>query len=273
MIKMKDFDSAIKRIKENPNNHGYSKEDYEAIISLDKTFQEFKTQLDETFKDMRNIFQTTIETLNFSIKTFFENLADTKYIINDNWFVSFNLISSLSLNELAEMLYNKDENNFQEFIYNVFPKEQKRIFQEIREVVPHRDLIINEIEQLYNNQYYASAIILAYSQVDGICNENLGYGFFDTEISTYDLKISKLNPGVGLASQIAFQLKADKNEITKYVKDEIKTKTFKKESYNRHLVMHGHSTHYGTKINAMRAISLLDFICTLKKEGVISGND
>ncbi len=39
MLKVKDFVTAIKRIKENPNNHGFSKEDYEAIISLDKSLK------------------------------------------------------------------------------------------------------------------------------------------------------------------------------------------------------------------------------------------
>lgn len=270
MLKVKDFVTAIKRIKENPNNHGFSKEDYEAIISLDKSLKNFGERLQENVREWSESLQASFKDFHFSIGKFLLKLEETKFIVNDNWFISFNLIGRLSIKELLEMLDSKDEKKFNKFILDTFPKQQERIFQAIKKIVPHREPLISEIEQLYNNQFYTSVIVLTYTQVDGICSENLGYGFFDTDNKTYELKVSKLKPGDGLASKIAFQLKASKNEITRYVKNEIENRTFKKDSYNRHLVLHGHSINYGSKINAMRAISLLDFICTLKSEGVIT---
>ncbi|MDP1728398.1 MAG: hypothetical protein Q8M15_16560 [Bacteroidota bacterium] len=272
MLKAKDFGTALKRIKENPDNHGYSKEEYEAIIGLEKSLKELGESFHENARKWTESLQAGFKAVHFSINKFLEKLEETKFIVNDNWFISFNLIGSLSIKELVEMFYNRDEQKFQKFIFDAFPKQQERIFKEIRKIIPHREPLIAEIEKLYNNKYYASVIVLAYTQVDGICSENLGYGFFDTDNKTYDLKVSKLKPGDGLASKIAFQLKASKNEITRYVKKEIENRTFERDSYNRHLVLHGHSINYGSKINAMRAISLLDFICTLKSEGVITEN-
>jgi hypothetical protein len=79
-----------------------------------------------------------------------------------------------------------------------------------------------------------------------------------------------LNPNESFAGKIAGQLKEPRNEISRYVKDEIKNRTFKLDSFNRHLVLHGHSIHYGTQKNAIRAILLLDFVCALMPSKIIS---
>ena len=50
-----------------------------------------------------------------------------------------------------------------------------------------------------------------------------------------------------------------KNEMTKN-SDQV---TDKNSSFNRHVVIHGNSKIYGTKINAIRSILLLDFISEL----------
>jgi hypothetical protein len=58
------------------------------------------------------------------------------------------------------------------------------------------------------------------------------------------------------------QLSINENEITMYSKNEkFKDLASRTTSYNRHLIMHGHSFNYGCKKNALRAILLLDFIC------------
>lgn len=273
MLKTKDFEKAIDRITEFPNSHGFSKEEYEAIINLQNRIKEIRDKFQANIKMLPNGLFKGLEVVNFSLKLFSQNLERTKFVMNDNWYISFNLISRLSINELVDMLNNKDELKFQNFILDIFPKEKENIFDKMKKTVPHRVKIIEEIEYLFDKEIYSSVIVMAYTQVDGICNENLGYGFFDTDNKSYKLKISSLQPGDGLASKIAYQLKAEKNEITRFVKLEIENRTFKIDSYNRHLVMHGHSLNYGSKINAMRAISLLDFICTLKSEGVMNNTN
>lgn len=270
MIKARNFDEALKRINENPDNHGYSQEEYDAIIDLQKKLKETRDIIEEQTRPFREAMAAGFEAMNFSFKLFSQKLEETKFIVHENWFVSFNIVGRLSIKQLLELLYNRENFRFQEYITKLFPEVLDQIFSQIEKTVPHRAEIIKEIKQLYDKKLYTSLIVLVYSQVDGICHENLGYGFFDSDNKSYDLKISELQPGDGLASKIVYQLKGGKNEITRYVKKEIDNKSFKSDSYNRHLVMHGHSIHFGNKLNAMRAISLLDFICSLKNEGVIT---
>jgi len=61
----------------------------------------------------------------------------------------------------------------------------------------------------------------------------------------------------GLLNSISSQFLKKRNELTRHY--DKKDLSFSKNSYNRHLVIHGHSIDYGTKINAVRALLLLDF--------------
>jgi hypothetical protein len=144
-----------------------------------------------------------------------------------------------------------------------FPKSKKFIFKIILEKIPHRQQILTEIEQCYKRKLYSSVVTLCYTQVDGICNEKLNYGFFDTDNKTHDLKIQSLELKPNLSTKIASQVKEPKNEFSRYVRKDIQDRTFELNSFNRHLVLHGHSIYYGTEKNAIRAILLLDFVCAL----------
>lgn len=266
LVTVKDFKEALKKIKENPQNHGLSSEDYEQVVTLEKQLKETTDKFNSTFQKINDVFSKAFAAFQSSALKFEEKFEEIKFVANHDWLISFNLFTDSTLQEMFEIINKKDKKNFEEFVMSVFPRSQKNIFAEMRKRLTHRKAILTEIEQSYNHKFYFSVVTLCYTQVDGICNEKLNYGFFDTNSKTHDLKIKALEVSRGLLSKIAGQLQEPRNEISRYVKEEIRDRTFQPDSFNRHLVLHGHSIHYGTRKNAIRAILLMDFVCALVTE-------
>jgi hypothetical protein len=269
LVTINDYKIALKNVREYPESHGYSKEECESVLSFEKEMKEYSHKLTSSFKKTGENLTRAFANFQFSPCKFVEAIQDTSFVVTHDWYISFNLLRNSTLDEIFRLLHFKEKESLQNFVIKNFPLEKDTIFKFIHKTIPHRTSLISEIEGLFKNNFYSAVVALCYTQVDGICNENIGYGFFDTD-QNHNLKISKLEPNESLASKIAFQLKESRNEINRYVKPEINNKTFKLNSFNRHLVIHGHSIHFGTELNAIRAILLLDFVCSLIKEGVIS---
>jgi len=269
LVTVSDYKIAVKKIKDNPNNHGFSKGEFEEIMTFEKTMQEFNDKYLSSFNKITEIISKAFSASRFSVIKFEEKLKDTRFVVNQDWFISFNLLRNLTIKQTYNAISNQDKESFKLFVLETFSVEQNNIFKSIHKIIPHRKSITLEIESLYKSNFYNTVVVLCYTQVDGICNENLNYGFFDTDRKTHELKIKELEPNDSLASKIAIQLKEPKNEISRYVKNEVNDKTYKLDSFNRHLVLHGHSIHFGTQLNAIRAILLLDFVCALINEKVI----
>lgn len=265
-----EYQIASKAIRENPEDHGYSKEVYETVIAFDnemkKYIDKYKSSISKVSDQMSKLFLSSKNALS----KFEEQLEDTRFVVTHDWFISFNILRNLTIKKTFTVLSNKDKSAFENFVLTTFPSERSNLFKAIYKAIPHREAIITEIETLYCQNHFHAVIVLCYTQVDGICNENLRFGFFDVDQNTKELRVKQLDSNNSLASKIATQLKEPRNEISRYVKNAIKNGIYKRDSFNRHLVMHGHSINYGTKLNAIRAILLLDFVCSLVKEGVIT---
>lgn len=114
---------------------------------------------------------------------------------------------------------------------------------------------------------------LAYTQADGICNDIFGNGFFDTSKDGNDFQLTTWNKLKGMefnhSISVVEQLEIRNNEISAYTKEgRYLDPEVRRTSFNRHLVLHGHSKEFGTRENALRAICLLDFLHFIITEAV-----
>lgn len=269
LVTVNDYKIALKNIPDNPGNHGYSKEECDDVLSFEREIQKDSKKFTTSFNKIEEKLAKIFTVAQLPSSKLIETLQDTRFVVHHDWYISFNLLRNSTIKEIFRLLHSKKKESLQKFVIKNFSLEQCTIFKFIHKTIPHRRSLISEIEGSFKNKFYSAVVILCYTQVDGICNENIRYGFFDTD-QRYNLKISRLEPKDSLASKIAGQLKEPRNEMNRYVKPEIDNCTFKLDSFNRHLVMHGHSIHFGTELNAIRAILLLDFVCSLINEKVIS---
>ena len=209
------------------------------------------------------------------------------------WYLSNRVFDEIATSELARVFREEDRTELEELIVSEAEKMIPEMLENCRNDFPHRAQIFNEIENAFNSGNYYSVVVLAYTQADGICNDIFGNGFFDTEKIEIQVEanedgdeVSSIKPTFtyrlktwGKVEQMEWnhsisvieQLEIRDNEISAFSNGKSGKFTnpeFRKSSFNRHLVLHGHSFEYGTKENAIRAICILDFLHLIITEAV-----
>ena len=256
--------ASLIELKTNPN-HSFNEDEVKKLLEFEENNRKQKKVLQKSLSINFQKTQDRIESLKLFIKnSIHEHLNEVKNIATIGWYISPTLVSKLSLSEINYYTQKENLNKFEKKIIEQADEHIPSIIKNCTSLFPERKPIFEEIFKLYQSKSYYSIINTCYSQADGMCNSIWNFGFFDKERPKYELKSKDIfmeNNGQ-MSSFFAQQLEINQNEITINSKDKIFNNIeLKVKSYNRHLVLHGHSVDYGTKVNAIRAIYLLDFIC------------
>jgi hypothetical protein len=189
ILTVKDFKEALRKIKENPENHGLSHEEYQRVMEMQQELKESTRVINASIQKISDAFAKAAAAFQSSAIKIEEKLREIRFVANHDWLISFNIFADTALPEMIEIISKKNKEDFEDFVMSAFPQSQDSIFDGIRKSLPNRRAILDEIEQSYIHGFYFSTITLCYTQVDGICNEKFEYGFFDTNAKTHDLKI------------------------------------------------------------------------------------
>lgn len=256
-------------------NHGFPKEEVDRLKKIEedlarswKPQYDALTKIQEHFRKMYEPFEKMKE----SLKEFFESLSE---FTRKGWFISDDILKEYNLDELR-MLVNSEDKTIGEHLIEKHGsnKSVSLMLHRISTRFPKRGSILQEIKKAYSEEMYASVVALCYSQADGICSEIWSHGFFDKDKNDfYKLKLFKNieDSNLGISSYLVNHAGLSENEITMHSGSEcLEEQVVREKTYNRHLVLHGHSLNYGIKINAFRAILLIDFItfCAEKMDAI-----
>lgn len=207
------------------------------------------------------------------------------------WYLSNRVFDGIPLTELSRIFSQEDKQELTELLISEAEKMIPEMLQNCCNDFETRKPIFEEIKTAFDNGLYHSVIVLCYTQADGISNDIFGNGFFDTELvekyievfeegeeepTEKKVKVHELSTWVKVKQyelnhslSVVGQLEIRDNEISAYTKEgKYLEPEFRKTSFNRHLVLHGHSKEFGTKENAIRAICLLDFLHFIITEAV-----
>lgn len=132
----------------------------------------------------------------------------------------------------------------------------------IVEAYPSRANILNCAFELHSEGRYIASIPLFFAQADGICAQNLGAQLFtDKNIrkSKITERLSKVEPFTDVLFEI-LGMETQFNAGMRKAKPSDKLK-----AANRNGILHGSRKHldYGTKVNSLKAFSLLAFVVLL----------
>jgi hypothetical protein len=261
---------ASQKIKDYPESHGYEEDEVKKIKEIEKSMTEHLVKMSQTFdviKEITEKLRLSIETGLESIAEFNKRLPELSYFSEFGWYIGFNVFDELKMVDLFDLIKTGDSQKVDEFFLNWFDSNKKSVFSYFVNQYPNRRSQFYELEMGFKHQLYSSVIILSYSITDGITNEILGFGFFDPDKKNkfqgeFNLKIKgSIDEQQGLLNSISSQFLKKRYELTRYYN--LSEDVIPKNSYNRHLVIHGHSFEYGNKINAVRALLLLDFTISL----------
>lgn len=139
-----------------------------------------------------------------------------------------------------------------------------RIFEDLHKRHPGRKEIFHQIFESFKNGYHNVVVPSVLSQVDGICVDFTRKKFFIKERKNYLPEVI-----TELAGKSLDLFLSPLQNNTPIIAREQELEQFPCR-LNRHEILHGISTDYGTEINSLKVISLLKYVSDILTE--IDGN-
>jgi hypothetical protein len=172
----------------------------------------------------------------------------------DNW----KTIKNKDLNEIQSLLYGNLNDNLDALLMSYFQGNVIAIFEKLQRHYPDRKHILSEVQCLLEDKRFHGFITLALSLVDGMSVEVLNKEYFKTLGSSKGHKLVLTEDIVQLKDLgYYFLLRpiVDKTAISDYKGAMSKYK----DPLNRHEILHGKNTNYGTEVNAIKVLSFMAF--------------
>ncbi|MFA5544672.1 MAG: hypothetical protein WDA14_03390 [Sphaerochaetaceae bacterium] len=158
--------------------------------------------------------------------------------------------------ELKQMLSDGEVAAVEELLCEYYEDRIDKIEESIMEKYPNRQKIIKAAFNAHRKGEYELSIPVLLAQTDGICKEVFDeYYFIRTggkpKTAIYVEKIASDTYKAALLSPLARTLPIGAPENRRPAGF---------SELNRHMVLHGESLDYGTKVNSLKAISLINYI-------------
>lgn len=189
---------------------------------------------------------------------------------SEGWYFSLQFIDSLAISNLHEYL-QKDPKAFEADVIATFNKQLDAIEKKLTAAFPKRARLLSDLFKHHRQAEYNASIALALTQADGLSkevfsvkdknNKPVAVGFFDMTNSKADFRAQKLALSFDVPENSIFSILY--NQLAKDDRNDsliLEGKTIRLSDLNRHAILHGESTDYGTLINSVKGILLLDFI-------------
>ena len=179
------------------------------------------------------------------------------------WYLDFKLPFSY-LWTLQDALASGYTSEVEEALIQHFEKQLSEIEANILARFPHRAHIISSAFKAHRQGEYFLSIPVFLIQVDGICKDVTGEYFFMREkkkprTAVYAEQTDKTRFKNALLSPLA-------NVTPICASEHEREDGF--ELLNRHILLHGESLDYGSKVNSLRAVSLINYVSqVLGKDG------
>lgn len=171
------------------------------------------------------------------------------------WFFDFWFDLS-TISEIHDLLKCGEFNRIEQMLRDHYELNIGRIEDRAIELFPHRASLVASGLAAYRNGDYALSILALFTQADGMCNEVLGGHFFRS-----DRKKPRTAKYVsGIQHDDFLRAMLCPLEITTAINANENERGEELTALNRHMVLHGDTVDFGTKDNALKAISLLEYV-------------
>jgi len=165
--------------------------------------------------------------------------------------------------ELKEALSEGNVAEAENALAEHFEARQEEIEKSISERFPHRAHLIRAAFNAHRREEYELSIPVLLAQTDGICKELVHQYLFIKRnkkpgTATYVDQIEADTYRAALLSPLAKTLPINASECERPAGS---------AALNRHTVLHGESLDYGSKINSLKAISLVNYVAHVLEVG------
>lgn len=191
------------------------------------------------------------------VKELLDNLPSSlKILSNMGWYLNFMDMTPKELYDLEQVFKSGDTEQINNCLMDIVEEKLPSIQKRIIDKFPNRKEPLQAAFKAHIEKEFYLSIPVFLAQADGICKEKYGKKFYSTN-----------NKKPKISSVIKDKIKSD---IMKTYIDPllylgaVNSPEGDRPNFigtlNRHEVLHGISNDYGTKLNSLQAISLLDYI-------------
>lgn len=218
----------------------------------------FTRQIEQYQKSLSSIISPAFEELQRTFRELPPKIQEALLLLAQHgWYLDFNMPLP-SLWEIKKAISSGEIDEVEEALVEYFESQLEKIEKAINAQFPHRSHIIGSaIEAHRNGEYYLSIPVLL-AQTDGICKEVVDQYLFmkkkkdrKPRTAIYVEQVAADTYRAALLSPLAASTPISASE---HERDD----GF--NLLNRHMVLHGESLDYGSKVNSLKAISLINYV-------------
>lgn len=176
------------------------------------------------------------------------------------WYLDLEM-TLVGVSSLEKAIVDGDSDDAERALAQYFRENRQRIEEELVNLFPPRARILSSAFNAHTRGEYELSVPVFLIQADGICNDLIGIQLFRKRgnvpataeyvetLADDTFKVAMLYP-----LSVALPISASQHE---------RSNSF--VGLNRHQVLHGESTEYGTEMNSLKAISLLNYVSQVLK--------
>lgn len=239
----------------------------EHLNTIQKSFENISKIYASSIPKFNNVFLEQLNSfkgIGKLLKEYEEKTPDYLLLIAQNgWFMELDCEMKFPSEIAIDFKDNKSENANEKLI-NYYTENLSRIFSELSSRHINRKEIFEQILSTFQRCEYYTVIPCILSQVDGICFDFTKKKFFIKEKGNKYLSQISSELEKSVSNFLSIYLSPLKNQ-TPIMVQEKQISEFPCK-LNRHEILHGINTDYGTKENSLKVISLLKYISDLLME-------
>jgi hypothetical protein len=168
-------------------------------------------------------------------------------------------IDMTDIYDLAVLIQNRKNNEIDDFMCNFIESDIDEIIKAVSEKFPKRDRIIKLAFKAHKRKEYELSVPIFLIQSDGICLDILKENLFSRNRKNGKPKTESMVRNLETSSLMNAFLEPLRNPN---IYNSRKREIFYSDILNRNKILHGETVNYGTKINSLKTISLLNYLIT-----------
>jgi hypothetical protein len=216
----------------------------------------FAKQIQQYQKSLSGIITPAFEELQRSFRELPPKIQEALLLLAQHgWYLDFNMPLP-SLWDIKEAISSGEIDEVEEALVEYFESQLDEIENSFSAQFPHRSHIIASAFKAHRNGEYFLSIPVLLAQTDGICKEVVDQYLFmkkdkKPRTAIYVEQIAADTYKAALLSPLAASTPIGASEHEREQGFNL---------LNRHMVLHGESLDYGSKVNSLKAISLVNYV-------------
>lgn len=195
----------------------------------------------------------TIKKISLAADGFPEIVGDVVYIMgSQGWFMGLDA-PFVGQMEVVEALRKGDCETADKALKAYYQKKAPQLLSKLKDRYPGRSEIWDASFKAHFRGEYILSIPVFLAQADGLWQEGMGHKLYKkktgNKIYSKEVKTRQLSDILLASLEPALPINLDYDPLLAEF-----------TNLNRHQVLHGKSINYGTELNSLKAISLLDFV-------------